>query len=422
MQSPSDDPVTAVQIPKAYEGLFKPARFKAYFGGRGAAKSHSFASAIVIMGAQRPLRVLCCREVQKSIKESVYQLIADKIQSHGLSGCYEILSNEIRGRHMDTRIIFEGLSGLTADQIKSLEGIDICWVEEAQTIISTSLEILRPTIRKPGSEIWFSWNPRNPSDPVDQLFRGIETPDDAIIEEVNYDSNPFFTEELEKERLFDKRANPTRYGHIWLGHYEPVAIGAIWDRVTLHENRVKDQPDLERIVVAVDPAVSSEERSDEHGIIVCAEGEDGNGYVIEDGTTKGKPHKWATRAVALFDKHEADAVVIEINQGGDMAESVLRSIRHDLPIIKVRATRGKHVRAEPISALYTLGRMKHVGAFPELEAQMCQMTAAGYEGEGSPDRVDALVWGMTELFHSISRPDTELEMAMPAGNGGWMAA
>ena len=412
-----------IQLPKAYKDLFKPSRFKAFHGGRGAAKSHSFAYALVIMGAQRDMRILCCREVQKSIKESVYQLIVDKIRALGLEGThYEILKTEIRGIKTKTIFIFEGLSGLTADQIKSLEGVDIAWVEEAQTIVSTSLEILRPTIRKPGSEIWFSWNPRHPSDPVDQLFRGLETPDRAIVKEVNFDANPFFTAELEEERQFDRRANPTRYGHVWLGQYEPTAIGAIWDRITLHENRVKEVPcDLSRIVVAVDPAVSSETGANEHGIVVVAEGEDGNGYVLEDGTTAGKPQKWASRAVALYDKHEADAIVIEINQGGDMAESVLRAIRHDISIIKVRATRGKHVRAEPISALYTLGKMKHVGAYPELETQMCLMTAAGYEGEGSPDRVDALVWGATELFHSISRPESEgPEIPMQLSNS-WAA-
>ena len=411
-----------VEIPEAYSELFEPARFKAYHGGRGAAKSHSFASALVIRGAQETLRVLCAREVQKSIKESVYQLICDKIEAHGLQDYYEVLSTEIRGKQNGTVFIFAGLSQLTESQIKSLEGIDVCWVEEAQTIASSSLEILRPTIRKPGSELWFSWNPRHPSDPVDRLFRGLETPDNATIREVNYDSNPFFTPELEAERQFDRKANPDRYGHIWLGHYEPVAIGAIWDRATLHENRIKEVPcTLERILVAVDPAVSSEDGSNEHGIIVGAEGEDGNGYLLEDGTTVGKPQTWASRAVALFDKHEADAIVIEINQGGDMVESTLRAVRHDLPIIQVRASRGKHVRAEPISALYTLGKMKHVGAFPELEAQMCQMTAAGFEGEGSPDRVDALVWCFTELFHSLSRPDPELPELPVINSNSWAA-
>ncbi len=161
-------------------------------------------------------------------------------------------------------------------------------------------------------------------------------------------------------------------------------------------------PELERIVVAVDPAVSSEEGSNEHGIIVAGLGSDGRGYVLADVTTRGGPHQWAARAVAVYDRYEADAIVVEINQGGAMVRHTLQTVRPNLSIIEVRATRGKHVRAEPIAALYTMGRISHAGVFPELEDQMCLMTAGGFEGDGSPDRVDALVWGFTELFPSLT--------------------
>ena len=159
---------------------------------------------------------------------------------------------------------------------------------------------------------------------------------------------------------------------------------------------------MERIVVAVDPAISSEVGSNEHGIIVAGMGSDGRGYVLDDVTCKGGPQDWADRAVAAYDRYEADAVVIEINQGGDMVRFTLRASRPGLRIIEVRATRGKHVRAEPIAALYTMGRISHVGAFLELEDQLCLMTS-GYEGDGSPDRCDALVWAMTELFPKLTR-------------------
>ncbi len=207
---------------------------------------------------------------------------------------------------------------------------------------------------------------------------------------------------LEEERAFDKRHNLGRYAHIWLGEYEPAAIGAIWDRLTIHQGRVAAAPAMQRIVVAVDPAVSSEEGSNEHGIIVAGIGSDGRGYVLDDVTTRGGPHQWATHAVAAYDRYEADAIVIEINQGGNMVRHTLQTVRPNLPIVEVRATRGKHVRAEPIAALYTMGCISHVGAFPKLEDQMCLMTAGGFEGDGSPDRVDALVWGFTELFPSLT--------------------
>ena len=116
---------------------------------------------------------------------------------------------------------------------------------------------------------------------------------------------------------------------------------------------------------------------------------------------KGSPEEWATRVISAYDKWEADAIVAEINQGGDMVESTIRSVRPNVRVIKVRATRGKHIRAEPIASLYSLGKISHVGTFNELEDQMCLMTAGGYDGKGSPDRVCSMVWGFTELFPAL---------------------
>ena len=384
-------------MPGAYRELFQPARYKAFYGGRVSAKSHSFAAALLLQAAQARLRVYCGREVQKSIKDSVKRLREDKLEALGLGEFYTSTRDEIRGANGSV-FIFSGLSDLTAESVKSMEGIDRCWIEEAQTITARSLEILRPTIRKPGSEMWFSWNPRAASDPIDKFFRGDAPPDNAVIKRVNHDANPFFGDELEAERELDRRSQPVRYAHIWDGEYEPAVVGAIWDMATINEGRRAETPDMERIVIAIDPAISAEELSNEHGVVVAGRGADERAYVLEDGTLAGKPEQWAKRAIALYDKWDADSVVIEVNQGGDMCEHTLRAYRPDLPIRRVHASRGKHVRAEPISAQYSLGNVSHVGAFPELEAQMCQMTAAGYEGEGSPDRVDALVWGLTDLF------------------------
>lgn len=345
-------------------------------------------------------RGVCIREVQKSLKESAKRLIEDKIIEMGVSQHFRVLDTEIKTPGGGI-ILFQGMQDHTAETIKSLEGFDWAWVEEAQTLSAKSLELLRPTIRAPGSEIWFSWNPRNAKDPVDDFLCGPNPPKNAIVVEANYCDNPFFPAELEQERLHDYEANQHRYGHIWLGEYEPSAIGAIWDRAGIHAGRVSEAPELSRIVVAVDPAVSHEDHSNEHGIIVAGLGPNQHGYVLEDGTLAGKPKDWAQQTVALYDRYEADAVVIEINQGGDMARAVLESVRPGLKIIEVRASRGKHVRAEPISALYDLGRVHHVGQMNELEDQMTKMTADGFQGTGSPDRVDALVWGLTELFPSM---------------------
>lgn len=367
------------------------------------------------------MRAVCVREVQKTLKDSAKRLIEDKIQALGVSDRFDVLNTEIKTPGGGL-IAFIGMQDHTAESVKSLEGFGRAWVEEAQTLSARSLELLRPTIRAPGSELWFSWNPRSATDPVDQLLRGITPPPDAIVRKVNWNDNPFFPAELEQEREFDRRSKPDRYSHIWDGDYEPVAVGAIWDRGTLHSGRRAEVPPLQRIVVAVDPAVSSEAGSDEHGIVVCGVGNDGRGYVLDDCTLRGTPMQWAQRAVAAMDRWGADAIIIERNQGGDMCKQTLHTVRPYCNVIEVHATRGKHVRAEPIAALYSLGRVSHVGTFPELEAQMCRMTAAGFEGDGSPDRVDALVWAMTELFPAVTaQPIKPPGQFQTMGGAGWMA-
>lgn len=391
-----------IKTPRVFQPLDRPARYKGAFGGRGSGKSHYFATRAVLLSMPERKRILCVREYQRSLRESAKRLIEDKIEVMGVGSLFQVLSTEIRTPHGGV-MSFVGMQDHTAESIKSYEGYDIAWIEEGQTLSERSLELLRPTIRAPGSEIWASWNPRSASDPIDALLRGPEPPTGAIVVRANYMDNPYFPADLEDERTFDETHNRTRYGHIWLGEYEPMAIGAIWDRLTLHQGRRADAPDMGRIVVAVDPAISSLAGADEHGIVVCGHGGDDRGYVLEDATCRGTPQQWGTRVVAMYDKWQADAVVIERNQGGDMVRHVLDTIRPGLPVIEVTATRGKHVRAEPIASLYTLGRVSHVGTFSKLEDQLCLMTASGYEGEGSPDRADALIWGMTELFPSIVR-------------------
>lgn len=392
-----------IKTAEVFESLLEPSRYKGAYGGRGSGKSHFFAELAVYRCVQAlGVRIVCVREVQKALRESVKLLVEDKIGALGVGAMFRILSDSIITPGGGV-IMFQGMQDHTAESIKSLEGFDVGYVEEAQTLTQRSLEFLRPTIRKAGSELWFSWNPRHASDPVDALLRGQNPPPDAVVVRTSYEDNPFFPEVLKEERAYDEQHTRDRYGHIWLGDYEPAAIGAIWNRLTLHQGRVAEAPAMERIVVAVDPAVSSEEGSNEHGIVVAGIGSDGRGYVLDDVTCRGGPQQWADRVVATHDYYEADAVVIEINQGGDMVRHTLKTVRPSLRVIEVRATRGKHVRAEPIAALYTMGRISHVGAFPELEDQMCLTTSGGYEGEGSPDRLDALVWAFTELFPKLTR-------------------
>jgi phage terminase large subunit-like protein len=381
----------------AFKYFYESKRYAAIHGGRGSGKSHGAADAITVLGYERPLRIVCLREVQKSIKDSSKQLLADKINKSGLDQHYKVLESEIRGAN-GTTFTFHGLGTMTADSIKSMEAIDIAWVEEAHTISQKSLEILIPTIRKAGSRIWFTWNPRSKDDPVDKRFRGSSPPEDAIIKELNYYDNPFFPGELDKEREYDLRASHYRYGHVWLGEYEPSALGALWTQQLIESSRIapEDSPEMVRLVIAVDPAVTSDKNSSETGIVVGGLDSEGKGHVLDDLSFKGTPGQVAQRVSKAARQWDVDRVIGEVNNGGEWIGHALHQADPTLPYKAIRASRGKAARAEPITALYEQGKIHHDGIFPELETQMC--TWEPLSGNKSPDRLDALVWCMTELL------------------------
>lgn len=238
-------------------------------------------------------------------------------------------------------------------------------------------------------------------------------------------------------RTMDNKANlatsflrriEKRYAGTRLGRQELEAEilgdlpGALWRQSDVDTYRVDRAPELSRILVSVDHAVTNEEDSNEHGIMVGGLCEQ-DGYLLADISMSGTPFEWAQAAIRASKEYGADGVVVEVNQGGDLVAHTLRSIAPNLNIIEVRASRGKHVRAEPIASLYEQGRIRHVGQFPELENQMTQMTNEGFQGEGSPDRVDAMVWLFSELFPDMvdDVPNAGL-LTPPRGASGWMGA
>lgn len=210
--------VLKIKTPKWAKPLLNPSRYKGAYGGRGSGKSHFFAELLVERCIMEKIDAVCIREVQKSLSQSVKKLIENKIEALGVGSLFEVQEARIKTPH-GGQIIFQGMQNHTADSIKSLEGYDIAWVEEAQTLSQYSLDLLRPTIRKSGSEIWFSWNPDQPSDPVDQFLRCENPPADSIVIEVNYMDNPWLPEELKDELEYDKKRDPDKFRHIWLGEY-----------------------------------------------------------------------------------------------------------------------------------------------------------------------------------------------------------
>lgn len=221
-----------LQIPtaEAFEPLLYPSRYKGAYGGRGSGKSHFFAEKLIDDSLyESGLRSVCIREIQKSLKDSAKRLIEDKLQRFGLGQRqgFRVFQDVIETPG-DGVILFQGMQDHTAESIKSLEGFHRAWVEEAQTLSATSLRLLRPTIRGDGSELWFSWNPRRKSDPVDVMFRQGEPPTDSVCVKANWSDNPWFPGVLEQERKDCLRSNPDQYGHIWEGDYVSVAEGAYY--------------------------------------------------------------------------------------------------------------------------------------------------------------------------------------------------
>jgi phage terminase large subunit len=214
-------------FPAKLEPLFKASRYKVIRGGRGSGKSWGVARALLIEGLRRPLRILCTRETQKSIRDSVHKLLVDQIARLGLAGKYQIQQVQITGVN-GTEFIFAGLSDLTAESIKSFEGADIVWVEEGQSVSQRSWQILVPTIRKEKSEIWVTFNPELDNDPTWERF--VEHPQKGTIEiEMNWRDNPWFSEVLENERAHDEvTLKRYEYEWIWEGKCKPAITGAIY--------------------------------------------------------------------------------------------------------------------------------------------------------------------------------------------------
>lgn len=216
--------------PRVFKPLLAPSRYKGAWGGRGSGKSHEFGELLVRRALmERGHRGVCVREVQKTLKESAKRLIEDKLRKFKLGEAQGFkVWNEVISTPGDGIIMFQGMQDSTAESIKSLEGFHTAWCEESQTMSARSLQLLRPTIREPGSELWFSWNPRRPTDPVDAMLRGPQQPTGATVVKANWNNNPFFPDVLELERQDCLRIEPDQYDHVWEGGYATILVGAYY--------------------------------------------------------------------------------------------------------------------------------------------------------------------------------------------------
>ena len=205
--------------------LFAPHRYKIFKGGRGSAKSWGVARGLIVHALDAPKLIFCGREIQKSIADSSYRLLKNQIHMLGLGHRFDILKTEIRCDN-GSEFIFRGMSSMTEESVKSLEGVDIAWLEEARTITDRSWELLIPTIRKPGSEIWATYNPDEDTDPVDVRFIQ-KTPPDCLVTEMNWQDNPWFPDILKAEKDYLYSVDPDTAGHVWGGQYRKISDAQI---------------------------------------------------------------------------------------------------------------------------------------------------------------------------------------------------
>ena len=325
---------TIAEFPEKLQFLFEPHRYKVAYGGRGSGKSWSMARALLIKAANEPTRVLCAREIQRSIKQSVHTLLNDQIQALGLGAFYEVLEAEIRGLNGST-FSFTGLATNTVESIKSFEGCDIVWVEEAQTVSKKSWDILIPTIRKPNSEIWVSFNPNIDTDDTYQRFV-VEPPENAKVVKVNYTDNPWFPDVLEQERLHSLKTNPD-YANIWEGDCKAAVDGAIYS------NEIREAQEGNRITtVPYDPmmkvhVVMDLGWNDSMSVILCQRGVSDLriiGYIEDDHRTldsysaqlKNLSYNWGT----MFLPHDGQSKDFK---HGISAEEIMKKLGWDIRIV-----------------------------------------------------------------------------------------
>jgi phage terminase large subunit len=223
-----------IETAAVYEPLLQPARYKGAHGGRGSGKSHFFGELWLEENVSEKLDCVCLRETLKSLEFSVKKLLEDKISRFNAGAYFDVQDRRIFSKRGGVTI-FEGMQNHTSESIKSLEGFDRAWFEEAQNASDKSLTLLRPTIRKPGSQLWFGWNPDLDTDPIDVLLRGPNLPPGAVVVQANYMDNPWLPQELRDEMEYDKRRDPDKYAHVWLGEYRRNSEARVFKNWVIEE-------------------------------------------------------------------------------------------------------------------------------------------------------------------------------------------
>lgn len=394
----------SIKLLDKYQPLFYEEPQNRYFlitGGRGSGKSWTLSLFLLNLTYEEGHVILFTRWTLTSAFISIIPEFIDKIDLMNKAEDFEITQSEIINKATGSKILFRGIKtsqGTATANLKSIAGVTTFILDESEELMDEDvfdrIDLSIRAVNKPNRVI-LVMNPSYKSHWIYNRFVKYPREDTSYIHTTYLDNqnnlSPSFVAQAERTRT----ENIHRYNHLFLGHWLEDAEGMLWNRQIIERLRMANPPQLERIVVSVDPAASANLDSDETGIVVAGKDSKGNGYVLEDLSGKYSPSQWAAVAVKAFERWNADCIVAEKNMGGDMVESVLRSQNTNARIKLVNATKGKYVRAEPIYSLYEQNKIYHIGQFPILENQM--ITFDPDKGK-SPDRVDAMVWAFTELL------------------------
>lgn len=374
-------------------------------GGRGSAKSFHVSTFALNLTYEKNHIILFTRWTLVSAHISIIPEFLQKIEILGKEDDFEITQTEITNKRTGSKILFRGIKtsqGTATANLKSIAGVTTFILDEAEELVDEDIfDRIDLSIRAKGmiNRVIMVMNPSYKSHWIYKRFASV--PNSCYHIHTTYlDNITNLSQSFIDQANNVKHSNIVRYNHLFLGEWLDDAEGLLWNRSIIDRIRISTKPELTRIVVAIDPAATANLESDETGIIVCGIDANKKGYVLEDLSGKFSPSEWAVIANQASKNWKADCIVAEKNQGGDMVASVLKSSGTITRIKLVTATKGKFVRAEPIYSFYEQSKIFHVGNFPILEAQM--VTFDPDKGK-SPDRVDALVWGFTDLMLGSNR-------------------
>lgn len=390
------------QIPSVFKPLFYyDYLYYVFYGGRGSGKTENIAQVLVVLASSLRIRILCIRESQNSISESVKATLEKWISQLNLNSSFTITKASIVSK-TGSEFIFAGMRSHNAVNVKSISDINITWIEEAEAFSKKSWQLLVPSvIRTENPKIIISFNPNKDDDIIYQTFVSNTPPAKTYIAKMTYKDNPFFKGTQLEQVMIDNRERwpKEEFEHVWLGELVKYSEGSLFKDANLEPLHLTIDK-FTQLVIACDPATTDNTASNEYGVVIMGKTAEGLVAIIDDFSNVMSPFEFSQAVMKAKSLYNVNNVVVEVNNGGDFIKALLLEADPTLSIKQVRASTNKMHRALPVSNLFAVKKIRLNQSLPKLERQLRLMTDKGYMGNKgeSPDRLDAMVWGAYELF------------------------